>query len=131
MNKTFGLEVGFLPNQWTGSGYAGDKHRTSKKEKLGDLLNSLVSGEIDIARQSFTALINVAPEVAMNPLIVKLGSALQSSNMPWAQSIGREINAKSIYLLPEAHKVHETSGSSETVKLSNNINSESGIDLRA
>jgi len=92
--------------QWGGNNSPqGDKH-SRRRQKLQALLLSLKAGELDAARQAFTALVNFDPSVSLDPYLSKIGAALQSSNLYAAQHFGQEIQNRGFHLQSPASAAH-------------------------
>lgn len=70
---------------WTGSGGAADDRKKRQLLKLKALIHALEQGDLEFARQSFVALMNVAPHLSHDETLSKVSSALQSSHMAAAQ----------------------------------------------
>jgi hypothetical protein len=93
MSEYFGFKIDASTLAWSkGESYMQSAH-APKEQKLAELLRALQMANLEGARHCFIALINAAPYLANHALMSQLSSALQSSNMPWAQKIGKEIKA--------------------------------------
>jgi len=93
MSEYFGFKIDASTLTWSkGESYMQSAH-APKEQKLAELLRALQMANLEGARHCFIALINAAPYLANHALMSQLSSALQSSNMPWAQKIGKEIKA--------------------------------------
>jgi len=93
MSEYFGFKIDASTLPWSkGESYMQSAH-APKEQKLAELLRALQMANLEGARHCFIALINAAPYLANHALMSQLSSALQSSNMPWAQKIGKEIKA--------------------------------------
>ena len=93
MSEYFGFKIDTSTLPWSrGMSYL-QPVQESREQKLAEMLRALQMANMEGARHGFIALINVVPQLANNTLMSQLSSALQSSNMPWAQKIGKEIKA--------------------------------------
>ena len=71
--------------QWTGSGGTPDERKKRQLLKLKALIQALEQGDLEFARQSFVALMNLAPHLSHDETLSKVSSALQSSHMAAAK----------------------------------------------
>ena len=69
---------------------ADDRH-SRREQRLRALLSALKTGPIDAARLAFTALVSHDLELAHQPGLTRIGSALQSSNLVAALRIAQEM----------------------------------------
>jgi hypothetical protein len=60
--------------------------------KLGALLEAIERDDLEHARQAFVALVNFSPSVENDPLLTKVGSALQSSNLHAAKYFAKDLH---------------------------------------
>lgn len=68
-----------------------DDHQHRREQRLRALLSALKTGPIDAARLAFTALVSHDLELAHQPGLTRIGSALQSSNLVAALRIAQEM----------------------------------------
>ena len=71
----------------------GDRQQ-QRARKLQSLYEALQAGDLDHARQAFLALINLDPLATSDPVLSKIGAALQSSNLPAARQHATELNVR-------------------------------------
>ena len=108
MDTSIALRIDANAGQWGGNNSPqGEKH-SRRRQKLQTLLLSLKAGELEAARQAFTALVNFDPSASVDPYLSKIGAALQSSNLYTAQYVGQEIQNRSFQLQSSASAAHVT-----------------------
>jgi len=71
--------------------HSADDHHSRREQRLRALLSALKTGPIDAARLAFTALVSHDLELAHQPGLTRIGSALQSSNLVAALRIAQEM----------------------------------------
>ena len=116
MSEYFGFKIDTSTLPWSkGMSYL-QPVKESREQKLAEMLRALQMANMEGARHGFIALINVVPQLANNTLMSQLSSALQSSNMPWAQKIGREIKSLGLKIFDQATSIPSGSVHSGTFK---------------
>jgi len=106
MDTSIALRIDGSLQQWGGKNSPqGDKQKR-RLQKLQDLLLSLKAGDLDAARQAFSALVNFDPSLCADPYLSKIGAALQSSNLYAAQHFGQEIQNRGFHLQSPASAAH-------------------------
>ena len=98
MDTSIALRIDGNARQWDGNNSPQGDRQNRRRQKLQTLLQSLKAGDLDAARQAFTALVNFDPSVSSEPHLSKIGAALQSSNLYAAQHFGQEIQNRSVQL---------------------------------
>ena len=98
MDTSIALRIDGNARQWDGNNSPQGDRQNRHRQKLQTLLQSLKAGDLDAARQAFTALVNFDPSVSSEPYLSKIGAALQSSNLYAAQHFGQEIQNRSVQL---------------------------------
>ena len=98
MDTSIALRIDGNARQWDGNNSPQGDRQNRRRQKLQTLLQSLKAGDLDAARQAFTALVNFDPSVSSEPYLSKIGAALQSSNLYAAQHFGQEIQNRSVQL---------------------------------
>jgi len=98
MDSANALRVEAYSRNWNGQNASSEDRKRQRARKLKDLLDALIEGNLEGARQAFVALINFDPTVAQDPYLSKISSALQSSNLYAAQHFAKELNAKGAVL---------------------------------
>ena len=78
--------------------HSADDHQNRREQRLRALLSALKTGPIDAARLAFTALVSYDLELAHQPVLTRIGSALQSSNLVAALRIAQEMQLGRISL---------------------------------
>ena len=110
MDTSIGLRIDGNARQWGGNNSPQGDRQNRRREKLQALLQSLKAGDLDAARQAFTALVNFDPSVSTDPYPSKIGAALQSSNLYAAQHFGQEhgqeIQNRSVQLQASTSAAH-------------------------
>jgi len=102
MSEYFGFKIDASSLPWSkGESYM-QSAQAPKEQRLAELLRALQMANLEGARHCFIALINAAPYLANHVLMSQLSSALQSSNMPWAQKIGRELKSLGLKVFDHA-----------------------------
>ena len=71
-----------------------DERQRSRAQRLRSLLLAIQSGPVDAARLAFTALTLHDNELNHNPVIARIGTALQSSHLPEAWRIAQELRSQ-------------------------------------
>jgi len=71
--------------------HSADDHHSRREQRLRALLSALKTGPIDAARLAFTGLVSHDLELAHQPGLTRIGSALQSSNLVAALRIAQEM----------------------------------------
>jgi hypothetical protein len=71
--------------------HSADDQQNRREQRLRALLSALKTGPIDAARLAFTALVSHDLELAHQPGLTRIGSALQSSNLVAALRIAQEM----------------------------------------
>ena len=71
--------------------HSADERQSRREQRLRTLLSALKTGPIDAARLAFTALVSHDLELAHQPGLTRIGSALQSSNLVAALRIAQEM----------------------------------------
>ena len=94
MDTSISLRINGNPQQWGGSSSSQGERQNRRKQKLEALLNSIIAGELDTARQAFIALVNFDPSVSTDPYLTKIGAALQSSNLYAAKHFAQELHSR-------------------------------------
>jgi hypothetical protein len=77
--------------QWGGHHSPQGDGQSRRKQKLEALLQSILTGNLDTARQAFIALVNFDLSVSTDPYLTKIGAALQSSNLYAAKHFAQEL----------------------------------------
>ncbi len=88
-------------------------------------------GDLDAARQAFTALVNFDPSVSADPYLSKIGAALQSSNLYAAQHFGQEIQNRGVQLQSSTSAAHVAKQISDKQIAQNIYSGLTGVDLSA
>ena len=131
MDTSFALRIDGNAWQWGGNNSPQGDRQNRRRQKLQALLQSLKAGDLDAARQAFTALVNFDPSVSADPYLSKIGAALQSSNLDAAQHFGQEIQNRSVQLQASTSAAHVAKQISDK-QIAQNIYSElAGVDLSA
>ena len=85
MSSNFAIRVDAQHSPWTGSGGTADDRKKRQLLKLKTLICALDQGDLESARHAFVAFVNMAPHLAHDETLSKVGSALQSSHFAAAQ----------------------------------------------
>lgn len=96
MNQSNALRIDSHSRQWGGQGFTPDERRKRRVSKLQALYAALKDGDLDGARHAFVALINVDPTLTHEPLLTRIGAALQSSQLRLAQQIAQELQTRGL-----------------------------------
>lgn len=91
MDTSISLRINDHSRQWGGNNSSQGDRQNRRKQKLEALLQSISAGDLDYARQAFTALVNFDLSVASDPYLNKIGTALQSSNLYAAKHFAQEL----------------------------------------
>jgi len=94
MDSHNALRIEDRPHRWGGSGSQPGSRQQQRARKLQSLYEALQAGDLDHARQAFLALINLDPFATSDPVLSKVGAALQSSNLPAARQHAAELNVR-------------------------------------
>ena len=131
MDTSIALRIDGNARQWDGNNSPQGDRQNRRRQKLQALLQSLKAGDLDAARQAFTALVNFDPSVSADPYLSKIGAALQSSNLYAAQHFGQEIQNRGVQLQSSTSAAHVAKQISDK-QIAQNIYSElAGVDLSA
>jgi len=98
MDTSIALRIDANGRQWGGNNSPQEDRHSRRRQKLQTLLLSLRAGELEAARQAFTALVNFDPSASVDPYLSKIGAALQGSNIYTAQHFGQEIQNRGFQL---------------------------------
>jgi hypothetical protein len=91
MDTSISLRINDHSRQWGGNNSSQGDRQNRRKQKLEALFQSISAGDLDYARQAFTALVNFDLSVASDPYLNKIGAALQSSNLYAAKHFAHEL----------------------------------------
>lgn len=94
MDSHNALRIEDRPHRWGGSGSQPGNRQQQRARKLQSLYEALQAGDLDHARQAFLALINLDPFATSDPVLSKIGTALQSSNLHAARQYAAELNVR-------------------------------------
>ena len=131
MDTSFALRIDGNAWQWGGNNSPQGDRQNRRRQKLQALLQSLKAGDLDAARQAFTALVNFDPSVSADPYLSKIGAALQSSNFDAAQHFGQEIQNRSVQLQASTSAAHVAKQISDKQIAQNIYSGLTGVDLSA
>ena len=131
MDTSIGLRIDGNAWQWGGNNSPQGDRQNRHRQKLQALLQSLKAGDLDAARQAFTALVNFDPSVSAEPYLSKIGAALQSSNLDAAQHFGQEIQNRSVQLQASTSAAHVAKQISDKQIAQNIYSGLTGVDLSA
>ena len=93
MDSSLSVQINGNSRQWGQYSSQGDA-LNRRRQKFVLLMNCLKAGELEGARQAFTALINAEPAIAHDPCLTKIGAALQSSNLYSALHFAAELESR-------------------------------------
>lgn len=96
MDHSNALRIDSHSRQWGGQGFAPDERRKRRVLKLQALYAALKDGDLNGARHAFVALINTDPALNHEPLLARIGAALQSSQLTLAQQIAHELQTRGL-----------------------------------
>jgi hypothetical protein len=82
--------------------HSAGERQSRRDQRLRALLSALKTGPIDAARLAFTALVSHDLELAHQPGLTRIGSALQSSNLVAALRIAQEMQLGRVALFTSA-----------------------------
>lgn len=91
MDALSALRIEALNGQGPGHGMASPDQRRRRAHWLIDLVNALEAADLDAARVQFAGLIQSDPGLTHQPLLHRIGNALQSSNTKLAQQLAHEL----------------------------------------
>ena len=131
MDTSIALRIDGNARQWDGNNSPQGDRQNRRRQKLQTLLQSLKAGDLDAARQAFTALVNFDPSVSSEPYLSKIGAALQSSNLYAAQHFGQEIQNRSVQLQASTSAAHVAKQISDKPTAQNIYSGLTGVDLSA
>jgi hypothetical protein len=94
MDSHNALRIEDRPHRWGGSGSQPGSTQQQRARKLQSLYEALQAGDLDHARQAFLAMIKLDPLATSDPVLSKIGAALQSSNLPAARQYAAELNVR-------------------------------------
>lgn len=94
MDSHNALRIEDRPHRWGGSGSQPGSRQQQRARKLQSLYEALQAGDLDHARQAFLAMIKLDPLATSDPVLSKIGAALQSSNLPAARQYAAELNVR-------------------------------------
>lgn len=106
MDTSIALRIDANAHQWGGNNSPPDDRHSRRRQKLQTLLLSLKAGELEAARQAFTALVNFDPSASVDPYLSKIGAALQCRNLYTAQHFGQEIQNRGFQLQSSPSVAH-------------------------
>ncbi len=131
MDTSIALRIDGNARQWGGNNSPQGDRQNRHRQKLQALLQSLKAGDLDAARQAFTALVNFDPSVSSDPYLSKIGAALQSSNLCAAQHFGQEIKNRGVQLQSSTSAAHVAKQISDKQIAQNIYSGLTGVDLSA
>ena len=106
MDTSIVLRIDANARQWGGNNSPPEDRHSRRRQKMQTLLLSLKAGELEAARQAFTALVNFDPSASVDPYLSKIGAALQGSNLYTAQHFGQEIQNRGFQLQSSPSVAH-------------------------
>lgn len=94
MDSHNALRIEDRPHRWGGPGSQSGNRQQQRARKLQSLYEALQTGDLDHARQAFLALVNLDPFATTDPVLSKIGAALQSSNLHAARLYATELHVR-------------------------------------
>jgi hypothetical protein len=91
METWSGMRVETLNGQGRGHAMATPDSRRRRAHWLINLVHALEHADLDAARVQFAGLVQADPGLSQQPLLHRIGNALQSSNLRVAQQLGQEL----------------------------------------
>jgi len=96
MDPLSGLRIEALSGQGQGHAMAMPDQRRRRAHWLIDLMHALEDADLDAARVQFAGLVQSDPGLNHQPLLHRIGNALQSSNLKVAQQLAHELRDESL-----------------------------------
>ncbi len=131
MDTSIALHIDGNAWPWCGNNSPQGNRQNRRRQKLQALLQSLKAGDLDAARQAFTALVNFDPSVSADPYLSKIGAALQNSNLYAAQHFGQEIQNRIVQPQASTSAAHVAQKSSDRQIGENIYSGLTRVDLSA
>lgn len=116
---------------WGGRNSSQGERQNRRKQKLESLLQSIIAGDLDSARQAFIALVNFDPSVSTDPCLTKIGAALQSSNLYAAKHFAQELQSRGVQLQSLSIDSHGLKPLGESFTSKNAYSGQLRVDLSA
>ena len=109
MDSSLSVQINGNSRQWGGQYSSQGDALNRRRQKFVLLMKCLKAGELEGARQAFTALINAEPAIASDPCLTKIGAALQSSNLYSALHFAAELESRhwQIQATPWVHPLQQ------------------------
>jgi hypothetical protein len=106
MDTWSSLRVEALSGQGQGHAMASPDQRRRRAHWLIDLVHALEEADLDNARVQFAGLVQADPGLSHQPLLHRIGNALQSSNLKMAQQLAHELRDEGLAVWNDLAHVH-------------------------
>ena len=130
MDSSLSVQINGNSRQWGGQYSSQGDAQNRRRQKFVLLMNCLKAGELEGARQAFTALINAEPAIATDPGLTQIGAALQSSNLYSALHFAAQLESRNwqIQAKPWVHPLNQNDPNKPNPKV---IGTQPRIDFSA
>lgn len=106
MDTMLGLRVEALNGQGQGHAMATPDQRRRRAHWLIDLVHALEDADLDAARVQFAGLVQSDPGLIHQPLLHRIGNALQSSHLKMAQQLAHELRDEGLAVWNDLAHAH-------------------------
>ena len=106
MDTWTGMRVEALSGQGQSHAMATPDQRRRRAHWLIDLVRALEGADLDAARVQFAGLVQADPGLSHQPLLHRMGNALQSSNLKVAQQLAQELRDEGLAVWNDLAHVH-------------------------
>ncbi|MFN4997416.1 MAG: hypothetical protein ACK5EM_12025 [Burkholderiales bacterium] len=129
MDTSISLRVKDNSRQWGGNHSPQGERQNRRKQKLDAMLQCILVGDLEAARQAFIALVNFDHSVSTDPYLTKIGAALQSSNLYAAKHFAQELQNRGGQLQSLTFDGHGVKQMGENLASQNTYSGQLRVDL--
>ncbi|MFM2240637.1 MAG: hypothetical protein RJA69_2011 [Pseudomonadota bacterium] len=110
MDTGSGMRIDSLSGQGRGYAMGTPDQRRRRAQGLIQLVHALEEGDLDAARVQFAGLVQVDPGLSQQPLLHRIGNALQSSNLKAAQQLAQDLRDEGLAVWNDLAHAHRHPG---------------------
>ena len=107
MESWSGMRVEAPSGHGRGRGVFAPDQRRRRAHWLINLVHALEGANLDGARMQFAGLVQADPGLSQQPLLHRIGNALQSSNLKVAKQLGQELRDEGLTLWNDMVHAHD------------------------
>ena len=106
MDTQRGIRIEAVSSQGSGHAVIAPDQRRRRAHWLINLVHALEDADLDGARVQFAGLVQADPGLSHQPLLHRIGNALQSSNLKMAQQLAQELRDDGLAVWNDLAHVH-------------------------